>query len=261
MTDEDSSWVPKRRIRTAVVVALLLGVTALAGAWFSRLLLLLLLLPSLAAAATALVMLGVRHQLSPRGGGFERRIHALVVDRLALSERDARSVLDVGCGDASLLAALLDRAPTVVATGVDFWGDDWDYAQTACEARLALRGLHATFRRMDAAHLDFAAESFDAVTSVMCFHEVRGPSGAQAPGPLLAVREAHRVLRPGGHFVFVDRFADTTDYGPPAALEAALACTEDVQRVPLVPALRVPWPLNGWRALGPVELICGRKRP
>lgn len=259
MTAETSGRIPMRRIRTAVVVAIVLGVTALAGALLTKLALV-LLLPALAAAATALVMLGVRHQLSPRGGGFERRIHALVADQLSLADHEPLRVLDVGCGDASLLVALLERAPSLLATGVDFWGDDWDYAQAACEERLTRRGLHATLRRMDAAQLDFADGSFDAVTSVMCFHEVRGPSGAQEPGPLLAVREALRVLRPRGHFVFVDRFAFAADYGAPAALVAALACTEDVQRVPLVPALRVPWPLNGRRSLGPVELIRGRKK-
>ena len=43
------------------------------------------------------------------------------------------SVLDIGCGDASLLVGLLEHASAVTATGIDFLGSNWEYAQSACE--------------------------------------------------------------------------------------------------------------------------------
>ena len=255
---ETSRWIPRRRIRFAVGLSLAFALAGVVGNLWSPIALA-LLLPALGAAWTAFVMLRIGRQLSPGGGGFERRIHELVVQRLSLSSDARVGVLDIGCGDASLLIALLAHAPAVNATGVDLWGANWDYAKAACEARLARLGLRATFRRMDAARLDFPDASFDAVVSVMCFHEVRAPRGATMRGPLVALGEALRVLRSGGVFVFVDRFADTADYGDAAGLAAVLRPTSELRRESLVTTLGVPWPLRSKRALGPVDILSGRK--
>jgi len=128
----------------------------------------------------------------------------------------------------------------VSATGVDFWGSNWDYTQSACESRLSSLGLRGAFRRMDAARLEFPDESFDVVVSVMCFHEVRAPSGVTMRGPRAALSEALRVLRPGGVFVFVDRFDDAADYGNVADLAAVLRSTTGLRRESLVATLSVP---------------------
>jgi SAM-dependent methyltransferase len=258
MSKETSSWIPARRIRFVIVLALVLALAAAIGAVWSPFALL-LLIPALGAGWAAFVMLRIRRQLSPSGGGWQRRIHDLVVACLSLSSDSRAAALDIGCGDASLVAALLHHAPGLAATGVDFWGENWDYAQSACEARLAKHGLRAAFRRMDAARLDFPDASFDIVVSVMCFHEVRAPAGATLRGPLLAVSEALRVLRPGGAFVLIDRFADPADYGPPADLAAILRATDALRRERLVAVLGIPWPLSSKRALGPVDVLSGRK--
>ncbi len=243
-----SNWIPAGRIRIALAAALLLAAAAGAGALVTPLALV-LIVPGLAALIAGLIMLWVRGQLSgPRG--WQARIHGEVVARLTLPADAA--VLDIGCGDASLILALLEANPRLTVSGVDYWGQDWDYAKAACEARLGDR--HASFARMDAARLEFPSAGFDAVVSVMCFHEVR-PRGQ---GPLQAVTEALRVLRPGGAFVLVDRFADSADFAP-RALAALLAPLKGVTRQSLVPSLRVPWPLSGRRALGPVEMIFGWK--
>ncbi len=258
MDAEPSNWIPRRRIRIAVGLALAFVVLALAGSLWSPFALL-LLMPALGIGWVAFILMRIRHQLSPGGGGWERRIHDAVIERLALPVESKAAALDVGCGDASLLIALLDHAPGVTATGVDYWGANWDYAQSACEARLAVQGLAATFRRMDAARLDFRDATFDLVTSVMCFHEVGAPEGAAMRGPLVALSEALRVLRPGGRFVLIDRFGDAADYGDPTELTAVLATTEGLCREPLVTTLGVPWPLSSKRSLGPVDILSGRK--
>ena len=259
MGPEASSWIPRKRIRVAVGAALALTVMSVVASAWSRVALI-LLVPALAAGWAAFVMLRIRHQLSLGGGDWERRIHALVVSRLALSPDTQVSALDIGCGNASQLIGLLEHAPGVVATGVDYWSSNWDYAQSACEQRLSRHGLRADFHRMDAARLAFDDESFDVVVSVMCFHEVRAPAGVNMRGPLVALSEALRVLRPGGVFVFVDRFAAAADYGEPRELEAVLQATTGLRREPLVATLAVPWPLKSKRALGPVDMLSGRKR-
>lgn len=259
MSERTSNWIPSRRIRIAVGLALGSAVAAgLGGLWSP--IALVLLVPALGAGWAAFVMLRIRRQLSSRGGGWERRIHERAIERLALPRDSRASVLDIGCGDASLLVALLEHAPAVTATGIDYWGANWDYAKAACEQRLARLNLRATFRRMDAARLDFPDASFDAVVSVMCFHEVKAPRGAKLRGPLLAVREALRVLKPGGRFVLIDRFDDPADYGKPAGLAELLQSATDLRREPLVAALGIPWPLKTKRALGPVVMLSGRKR-
>lgn len=258
MNTGTSSWIPSRRIRFTVTLALVLVTASVIASLWSPFALV-LLVPALGAAWAAFVMLRIRRQLSSKGGGWERRIHQAVVSRLALSPDAQISALDIGCGDASLLITLLSHAPNVAATGVDFWGDNWDYAQAACEARLSKLGLHATFRRMDAARLDFPDGHFDVVVSVMCFHEVKAPRGAKIRGPLLALSEALRALKPGGAFVLIDRFTDAADYGAPADLTAMLQPTTDLRRESLVATLCVPWPLSSKRALGPVEILSGRK--
>lgn len=251
--DGTSNWIPRRRIRLAILIALFFIVVAAMGAlrspWAS-----LLLIPAAGAAIAAFIMLRIKHQLS---AGWQQRIHDLVTEHLALAPDATDTVLDIGCGDASLLATLRRRAPNITATGVDFWGNDWDYAQSVCEARLP----DATFRRMDAGQLDFPDASFDCVTSVMCFHEVPARDGVMLPGPLLAVAEALRVLKPGGRFVLVDRFRDAGGYGDPAALDAILAGAASSRREALVDTLDIPWPLNTRRSLGPVDILSGDKPP
>ena len=254
-----SKWIPRRRIAIAKTIA---GGSLAAGVigamfWWPAIV---LVVAGLAAAWVAFILTRIRTQLSATGAGWERRIHELVATRLGLTPSSGADVLDIGCGEAGLIAVLLTHSPGLQVTGVDLFASNWDYSQASCEDRVRAAGHQATFRRMDAARLDLADAAFDAVVSVMCFHEVRPTDPATLRGPLLAVQEALRVLRPGGRFVLIDRFADHKVYGPPHSLDAVLNAATDITTEPLVAVLDIPWPLNSPQSLGPVQVLTGTKR-
>jgi SAM-dependent methyltransferase len=255
-----SKWIPRRRIAIARGITIgLLTAGVIGGLWWWPAFA--LVVPGLGAAWVAFILTRIRSQLSATGAGWEHRIHELVTTRLGLAPGSSAVVLDIGCGEAGLIAELLNRSPALHATGVDLFAPNWDYSQASCEARISALGHHATFQRMDAAHLDFPEATFDAVVSVMCFHEVHSTDPARPSGPLLAVKQALRVLRPGGRFVLIDRFADPKAYGPSGALEAVLGDeATDITTKPLVASLGIPWPLNSRQSLDPVQILTGTKR-
>jgi SAM-dependent methyltransferase len=96
--------------------------------------------------------------------------------------RPACSVLDLGCGHADWLVSEL--APARLTVGADA---DLD----------ALRRGRAPHQRVAARaeRLPFAAGSFDLVATAFLFEHLERPAEALA--------EIHRVLRPGGHLVFL----------------------------------------------------------
>jgi SAM-dependent methyltransferase len=253
-----SNWIPRRRIRIAATIAAGLTIGALTGVALSAFALV-LLLPAACAAWAAHVMLSIRRHLSDNGGGTERRIHDLVVAQLALDPAAELDVLDIGCGDAGLIIRFHERSRSLRLTGIDLWGSGWDYELAICAQNVAREAFQASFERMDAARLAFPDATFDVVASVMCFHEVRIPGRQRHDGPVAAVREALRVLRPGGSFVLIDRFADPVEFGPSSLVDAALSEAVHVQRVPLGDLLELPWPLDSKHALGPVQVITGTR--
>lgn len=107
-------------------------------------------------------------------------------------------VLEIGCG-LGTDGAQFARAGALY-TGVDLT----QAAVELAERRFALEGLPGTFRTADAEHLDFADESFDIVYSHGVLHHT--PDTAQA------IREAHRVLVPGGRAVVMLYHRDSYNY-------------------------------------------------
>ncbi|HLW26174.1 MAG TPA: metalloregulator ArsR/SmtB family transcription factor [Kiloniellales bacterium] len=109
-----------------------------------------------------------------------------------LFEREpAENLLDVGTGAGHILQLL--GAQVENAVGIDLSRD----MLTVARANLFRGGLrHCQVRQAEMTALPFPAAHFDAVTLHMVLHY------AQRPGA--AIREAARVLRPGGRLVVVD---------------------------------------------------------
>ncbi|WP_159397139.1 class I SAM-dependent methyltransferase [Sorangium cellulosum] len=121
--------------------------------------------------------------------GTERLMRQAVVD--ALPRGDSLAVLDLGCGTAAWLTQARALGRNHRYTGVDL---SPEYLRVA---RICRRG--GTFLQANAEELPAAWDGrFDVVVAIWLFHEL--PSAAIHR----IIREAARVLRPGGKFVFLD---------------------------------------------------------
>lgn len=101
--------------------------------------------------------------------------------------RPAR-ILDLGCTVGHNTGAWKDRYPEAEVHGIDVSAPCLRYAL----ARARAQGRALELRQMNAERLGYADGSFDLVFSSMFLHEV------PRSGIARVLREAHRVLRPGG---------------------------------------------------------------
>jgi SAM-dependent methyltransferase len=154
-----------------------------------------------------------RYLLSPRGGNIQSLVRELVVSNL--DWKGEGRILDIGCGSASLTIALAKKYPKAQVVGIDYWGKQWEYSKRVCEKNAEIEGVakRVTFQKASAAALPFDNGNFDAVVSNLVFHEVRGVKDKKE-----LIREALRVVKKDGNFVFQDLFLWKRVYGEPDEL-------------------------------------------
>lgn len=99
-----------------------------------------------------------------------------------------QNVLDVGCGTGAMLEMIQEKYPEANCTGADLSSSMIEFA--------AKSHPHFTFCVADAIQLPFNDSSFDVVTNAISFHHYTDPTRA--------VKEAYRVLKPGGQFLLMD---------------------------------------------------------
>jgi SAM-dependent methyltransferase len=196
------------------------------------------------------------YMFSPSGGNMQDRLYDLVIKSLGGEIKG--NVLDIGSGNGILAIRLAQAYPTAHVKGVDYWGKNWEYSKSVCDenARLAEVEEQVRFHKGDAAALDVADSSFDAVVSNLTFHEVK-----TVPQKRELVKEALRVLRPGGKFAFVDLFYDSKYYGDISELESFLRGLglSQVTVSPLAQAIALSKPLMHPKILGWAGIIWGKK--
>ena len=101
-------------------------------------------------------------------------------------------VLDLGCGTGTLTARLAAKLPQGLALGIDA------AARMIDVARRKRATLNCRFEVAAAESLPYGANEFDAVVSSLFFHHVDSELKAGA------LREALRVLKPGGQLLICD---------------------------------------------------------
>ena len=103
---------------------------------------------------------------------FNRRTQVLARELAETIPADARTVLDVGCGDGTIDALVMRQRPDLEITGVDV---------------LVRPKNHIPVQLFDGRQLPFPDQSFDAVMFVDVLHHTDDPS--------VLLREAKRVAR------------------------------------------------------------------
>lgn len=135
-----------------------------------------------------------------------------------LSLRGDERVLDLGRGRGAVLLLAAQRLPHGKAMGLDLWQAQ-DQSGNALAATTANADAEGVAERVelhtgDMRKLPFPDSSFDVVVSSLAIHNI-----PTAEGRSEAVREAARVLKPGGRAVLADFRFPPPDYAQ--TLEAA----------------------------------------
>jgi SAM-dependent methyltransferase len=242
------NWVSNRLLYISSAISVALGVLSLAFP--------LLLIPTIIVFLCFLYLFWAHYRFSPRGGDIQRKVQELVL--MHLEWDGGGKALDIGCGNGPLAIAIAKKYLNAEVTGIDYWGGEWDYSKALCESNAEIEGVanRVTFQQASASSLPFDSESFDVVVSNLVFHEVKDIADKKD-----AIREALRVVRKGGKFVFQDLFVWKRLYGEGDQLldtirswgvdSVELVSTCDSEFIPR--ALKLPF------MLGTIGILHGRK--
>jgi tRNA (cmo5U34)-methyltransferase len=111
-----------------------------------------------------------------------------------------KQVLDLGCGTGNLTAAALQHFPTADIHALDISAD----ILNECRTRFAANSnIH--YHQQDFSQLDFPDASFDLIISSIAIHHIVDDEKAKLYSKL------HRLLKPGGVFVFADQTRGITE--------------------------------------------------
>ena len=109
-----------------------------------------------------------------------------------------KRVLDVGCGNGYVLSRYAQHGAEVYGVDITQTG------ARLCRQRFVYLGLRGEFVVANAEDLPFGSESFDCVCSMGVLHHT--------PDTRRGVREAFRVLRPGGRLIVMFYHRDSAFY-------------------------------------------------
>jgi ubiquinone/menaquinone biosynthesis C-methylase UbiE len=193
---------------------------------------------------------------SYNGGSLSGKIHDMILSYIKWNGNGA--VLDIGCGSGALSIKLAKKFTEAKITGIDYWGVEWDYNKEQCQQNASVEGVEGkiTFIKASASKLPFENESFDIVVSNFTFHEVK-----DSKNKIDVIKEALRVVKQGGIFVFHDLFYVKKLYGEPEDMIIKLH-TPDISEINIINTSKleiIPKFLRTSFMLGGIGLIYGKK--
>ncbi|KXO06255.1 methyltransferase type 11 [Bacillus thuringiensis] len=196
------------------------------------------------------------YQFAAFGGNYQSKIHDLIVAKVNLDGKG--KILDIGTGNGSLIIKLAKAFPKSFLTGIDYWGENWEYSETQCQKNAGIEGVYdkIDFLKASAAELPFTDDEFDLIVSCLTFHEVK-----DRENKIEVIKEALRVLKPGGEFVFLDLFMDEKIFGDERELLNVLKKhgVSELNGYKLAEEMRLPKLLLNKKVLGNAMILSGRK--
>jgi len=242
------NWVSKRLIYLpAMMTVICLGLSMLAPMF-------------LIAAALFLVLLiyfaYVYYKFSPKGGDVQSWIRELVMEHVDW-DGEGRAI-EIGCGNGALAISVAKKYSGSHVTGIDYWGHQRDYAKKLCTKNAEIEGVadRMSFQKVNAVALPFPDGYFDLAVSNLVFHDVQ-----DAKDKRNVIREALRVVKKGGKFVFQDLFLEKRIFGKPDDLLNTIKGwgVENVEFIPTSNSDFIPRPLRLSFMLGSIGIIYGTK--
>lgn len=196
------------------------------------------------------------YQFTPFGGNYQSKIHDLIVSKLNWD--GTGKLLDIGTGSGSLIIKLAKTFPTSFLTGIDYWGDNWEYSKAQCQQNAEIEGVsnQIHFQKASASELPFNENEFDVIVSCLTFHEVKDRSHKTD-----VIKEALRVLKSGGSFVFLDLFLDEKIFGDEKKLlnDLKKCGLNELNSSKLDKEMKLPKILLNKKVLGNAVILSGRK--
>jgi ubiquinone/menaquinone biosynthesis C-methylase UbiE len=196
------------------------------------------------------------YQFAAFGGNYQSQIHDLIVAKVHGAGKG--KILDIGTGSGSLIIKLAKAFPEASLTGIDYWGGNWEYSKAQCQQNAEIEGVanRIEFLKASASELPFQDDEFDVIVSCLTFHEVKDEQNKTE-----VLKEALRVLKPGGEFVFLDLFKDKKIFGDEKELfhELKKFGVSELSSCNLNQVMKLPKLLDNKKVLGNAMILSGRK--
>lgn len=248
------TWIRVKKIIIFSVISLILiAITLLPVNLFIRMVSGILSLPFL---YISFMIIYSYYQFSEFGGNVQSKVHNLIVDRIKI--RENRKVLDIGTGSAALIINIAKQLIDSSFIGIDYWGEDWEYSKNICEENAKCEGLdnRIKFIKASASKLPFNDNEFEVVVSCLTFHEVKDESDK-----IKVIKEALRVLKKDGEFIFLDLFLDEKIFGKSNKFynEINSIGLSEIKVEKIKDVIDLPSILLNKKVLGNAVIISGRK--
>ena len=193
---------------------------------------------------------------SERGGNIQNKIYDLIFEYIEFN--GIGKIIDIGCGNGGLTIRLAKKYPNSNLFGIDYWGGMWGYSEKSCidNAKSESVDKQIVFKQASASSLPYNVNTFDLAISNFVFHEVNDTKNKKD-----LIKEALRVLKPGGCFVFQDLFLSSFYYGNIDDLinEIKSLGIKDVKFVDTSKSTFIPKALRLPFMVGKIGIIYGEK--